>query len=85
MDSDEVRPFAKIPEGESVHCVESARGELCFHIVSDGSNKPYRVKVRWPTFNPILVLLPDLLSGTNIADVPVIYWSLDNCPADHDR
>lgn len=84
-DGNKVGPFNSIPEGESIYCLESARGELCFHMVSDGSNKPYRAKIRGPTFDPILLLLPDMLKGRYIADVPVIYWSLDNCPADHDR
>ena len=78
-------PFVGIPEGESIHCVESARGELCFYSVSNGKPLPYRVKIRGPTFDTILVMLPQLLKGAYIADVPVIYWSLDNCPADHDR
>jgi len=77
--------FNRVIEGELVHCVESARGELCFHLVSTGSSTPYRVKIRGPTFDTILVLLPQLLKGVYVADVPVIYWSLDNCPADHDR
>jgi len=77
--------FNRLPAGEVLHCVESARGELCFHLVSTGSNTPYRVKIRGPTFDTILVLLPKLLRGIYVADVPVIYWSLDNCPADHDR
>lgn len=74
-----------LPEGEAISIVESARGELAFHLVSDGGNKPYRAKVRGPTFDPILKLLPEMVVGHYIADVPVIYWSLDNCPADHDR
>jgi len=78
-------PFNVVPEGEALSFVESARGELCFHAVSSGTNKPYRVKVRGPTFDSILVMLPKILKGANIADVPVIYWSFDNCPADHDR
>lgn len=78
-------PFNSIPEGEALSCVESARGELCFHIVSSGTNTPYRVKVRGPTFDSILVMLPKIMKGVHVADVPVIYWSLDNCPADHDR
>jgi NADH-quinone oxidoreductase B subunit len=77
--------FKRVPEGEVLHCVESARGELCFHLVSAGSNTPYRVKIRGPTFDTILVLLPKLLKEVYVADLPVIYWSLDNCPADHDR
>ncbi len=75
----------KIPEGEAISFIESARGELVYHLVSNGGNSPYRAKVRGPMFDAIVVLLPKLLVGTYIADVPVIYWSLDNCPADHDR
>ena len=68
-----------------LHCVESARGELCFHIVSKGGLNPYRGKIHGPTFDTILVMMPKLLKGARIADIPVIYWSLDNCSADHDR
>ena len=78
-------PFSPIPKGEVIHCVESARGELCFHLVSNGENKPYRVKIRGPTFDNILVAMPKILEGHKLADIPVIYWSMDNCPADHDR
>jgi len=77
--------FSRVPKGEALNCVESARGELCFHLVSTGSNTPYRAKIKGPTFDVILSLLPKLLKGVYMADVPVIYWSLDNCPADHDR
>ena len=80
-----LKAFSAIPEGEAIRCVESARGELCFHAVSDGGKNPYRVKVRGPAFESILILLPKLLKNVNIADVPVIYWSMDNAPADHDR
>jgi NADH-quinone oxidoreductase subunit D len=75
----------KVPEGEALYCIEGGRGELCFHAISTGENTPYRVKVRGPTFGTILVMFPKLLQGVKIADVPVVYWSLDQCPADHDR
>ncbi|MFX1581744.1 MAG: NADH-quinone oxidoreductase subunit D [Promethearchaeota archaeon] len=75
----------KIPPSDAFYCTEGGRGELCFHAVSNGENTPYRVKVRGPTFGTILVMFPKLLQGVKIADVPVIYWSLDQCPADHDR
>jgi len=75
----------KIPAGEAFHCIEAGRGELCFHAISTGENTPYRIKVRGPTFGTILVMFPKLLHGMKIADVPVTYWSLDQCPADHDR
>jgi NADH-quinone oxidoreductase subunit D len=75
----------KAPCGESYFCCEAARGELCFHMVSDGSDKPYRVKIRGPSFTHALVLFPYLAKGAWLADVPAIYWSLDPCPADMDR
>lgn len=78
-------PFSHLPKGEAISLVESARGELCFHVISDGKHKLYRVKIRGPTFDSILVTMPKLLKTTWMADIPVVYWSLDNCPADHDR
>ena len=75
----------KVPGGEAYFCCEAARGELCFHMVSDGTDKPYRVKIRGPSFSHALVLFPYLVREVQIADVPAIYWSLDPCPADMDR
>jgi len=75
----------KVPSGEAYFCCEAARGEMCFHMVSDGTDKPYRVKVRGPSFSHALAIFPYLAKGTYIADVPAIYWSLDPCPADMDR
>jgi len=77
--------FMKSPKGDTHFCCEAARGELCFHMVSDGSPNPYRVKVRGPSFSHTLSEFPYLVKGVNIADVPAIYWSLDPCPADMDR
>ncbi|MCD6263608.1 NADH-quinone oxidoreductase subunit D [Candidatus Bathyarchaeota archaeon] len=78
-------PFMKTPKGEAYFCCEAARGELCFHMVSDGSPNPYRVKVRGPSFSHTLSVFPYIVKGVYIADVPAIYWSLDPCPADMDR
>jgi len=75
----------KVPAGEAYFCCEAARGELCFHMVSDGSDKPYRVKIRGPSFSHALAIFPFLVRGSQLADVPAIYWSLDSCPADMDR
>jgi len=75
----------KLPAGETYFCCEAARGELCFHMVSDGSDKPYRVKIRGPSFSHTLSIFPHLVRGAQLADVPAIYWSLDPCPADMDR
>ncbi|HZN57511.1 MAG TPA: NADH-quinone oxidoreductase subunit D, partial [Planctomycetota bacterium] len=46
----------KPPKGEVYHKVEGARGEVGFYLVSDGTNKPYRVKARGPSFSNISVL-----------------------------
>ena len=44
------------PVGELYQCVESARGELGYYLVSDGSNRPYRLRVRSPSFPHVEVL-----------------------------
>jgi len=75
----------KVAAGEAYFCCEAARGEFCYHMVSDGSAMPYRVKVRAPSFSQNLAAFPRLVKGAYLADVPAIYWSLDSCPADMDR
>lgn len=78
--------FRKLPEnGEAHFCCEAARGELGFHMVTRGGTKPYRVKIRGPTFSHVLSVFPHLARGVQIADIPAIYWSLDSVPADMDR
>ena len=79
------KPFTKAKEKETYFCCESARGEQCYHMVGDGSDKPYRVKVRGPSFSHTLVEFPYIARDAYIADIPAIYWSLDPCPADVDR
>jgi NADH:ubiquinone oxidoreductase subunit D len=64
--------------------VESPRGELGVFIVSDGSSKPYRVKVRSPSFSNI-ALIPYILPGHLIADAVAILGSLDPVFGDVDR
>jgi len=77
--------FTRIPEGEAYVRNEVARGEACIHMVSDGSEKPYRCKIRGPSLLHMIPVLEYLLKGQQIADVPAIYWSLNPCPADTDR
>ena len=55
------------------------------YMVSDGGTTPYRVKIRGPSFLHMIPVLEFLLRGSQIADVPAIYWSLNICPADLDR
>lgn len=78
-------PRLVMPEpGEVYSVVESPRGELGFYIVSDGSTKPYRMKVRSPAFAN-LSLIPILCQGILISDVVVVVGSLDPVFGEVDR
>lgn len=72
------------PAGEIYQCVESARGELGYYLVSDGSNKPYRLRVRSPSF-PHVEVLKKILPGHHLADVVVAIASVDPILGDVDR
>ena len=50
------------PSGEVYYAVESARGEKGYYVISDGSNRPYRVRVRSPSF-PHVEVLKKVLPG----------------------
>ncbi|MEM0504954.1 MAG: nickel-dependent hydrogenase large subunit [Sulfolobales archaeon] len=71
-------PIRALPAGEAFSRVEAPRGELFYHIVSRGGDKPYRVKVRTPSFHNIINGLV-AYKDANIADVPVILTSVDPC------
>ena len=75
-----VRP----PKGEVYFPVEGANGELGFYIVSDGSNSPYRVRVRPPCF-AIVSALPKLLVGDMIADLTPTFGSVNMIGGELDR
>jgi NADH:ubiquinone oxidoreductase subunit D len=74
----------KIPAGEVYSCTEAANGELGFYIVSDGSENPYRVKVRPPCF-AIYQAYADLIKGHMIADAVAILGSLNIIAGELDR
>jgi NADH:ubiquinone oxidoreductase subunit D len=57
----------QVPAGEAYSMVEGANGELGFYIVSDGTGKPYRVRVRPPCF-PIFSTFPRLINGGSLSD-----------------
>ncbi|MDD2439729.1 MAG: F420H2 dehydrogenase subunit FpoD [Methanosarcinaceae archaeon] len=77
-------PVMRVPAGEVFHRVEDPRGEMGMYMISDGSDKPYRVKVRGPFF-PTLQALPPLIIGTTVADVAAISGSMDGCTSEADR
>ncbi|MFX1537092.1 MAG: NADH-quinone oxidoreductase subunit D [Promethearchaeota archaeon] len=64
---------------------EMSRGEGACYMVANESNTPYRVKIRGPSFAHMIPVLQHLLKGAQFADIPAIYWSLNQCPADVDR
>lgn len=73
----------KPPVGEVYHANETPRGQLGFHIVSDGSTKPYRLHIRRPTFYN-LGSIDALCRGTKIADVVAVLAVLDPCMGEAD-
>jgi len=72
------------PPGQVYQAIESPRGELGFYMVSDGSNRPYRCKVRAPSFSN-LSSLPHMVHGELIADVVAVIGSIDILLGDVDR
>jgi NADH-quinone oxidoreductase subunit D len=74
----------KPPRGEVYASVESSKGELGFYLVSDGSNKPFRMKIRPPSFVN-LGALPKMIEGQMVADVVAAIGSIDIVLGEIDR
>lgn len=72
------------PVGHVYQCVESARGELGCYLESDGRNRPYRLRVRSPSF-PHVQVLQKILPGHILSDVVVAIASVDPILGDVDR
>ncbi|UCE99355.1 MAG: NADH-quinone oxidoreductase subunit C [Planctomycetota bacterium] len=69
----------EIPSGrEAICCVEAPRGEAVHYVQTGQDNRPYRWRVRAPTY-PNLQCIPNIIKGERIADVPIIIGSLDPC------
>jgi NADH-quinone oxidoreductase subunit D len=73
-----------VPAGDAYVPIEGPRGEQGFYVVSDGTNRPVRVKSRPPTFLA-LQALPKLIQGGLIADVIAVIGSVDVVMGDSDR
>ncbi|HEY3825553.1 MAG TPA: NADH dehydrogenase (quinone) subunit D [Bryobacteraceae bacterium] len=74
----------RVPEGEVYQVIESPRGEVGCYMVSDGTQKPYRVHWRGPSFGN-LQAIPKMIEGTLIADVIAGLGSMDFVLGDTDR
>jgi NADH-quinone oxidoreductase subunit D len=72
------------PAGEVWMRTESPKGELGFYLVSDGSAKPYRMRVRAPSFAN-LQALPKMIEGMLLADVVAAIGSIDIVLGEVDR
>ncbi|MGH8621983.1 MAG: NADH-quinone oxidoreductase subunit D [Burkholderiales bacterium] len=73
-----------VPEGEAYAAVEAPKGEFGIYLVSDGANKPYRLKIRAPSFAH-LAALDEMARGHMIADVVAIIGTLDIVFGEVDR
>lgn len=73
-----------IPEGEAYAVVEHPKGEFGVYLISDGANKPYRVKIRAASY-PHLAALDEMCRGHMIADLAAIISSIDVVFGEIDR
>lgn len=73
-----------VPEGEVYSAIEGPKGELGVYLVSDGANKPYRVKVRAPGF-PHLAAMDEMAKGHMLADVVTLIGTMDIVFGEIDR
>jgi len=74
----------KVPEGEVYQAVEAPKGEFGVYLISDGSNQPYRCKIRAPAFAH-LAAMDFLCRGHMLADAPAVLGSLDVVFGEVDR
>jgi len=74
----------KVPRGEVYASVESPKGELGFYVISDGTNKPFRMRIRPPSFIN-LGALPKIIEGQMIADAVAAIGSIDIVLGEIDR
>ncbi len=73
-----------VPEGEAYAAVEHPKGEFGIYLVSDGANKPYRLKIRAPGF-PHLAAMDELARGHMISDAVAIIGTMDIVFGEIDR
>ncbi len=79
-----VSPRLKPPGGEAYAHIEAPKGELGFYLVSDNSEKPYRLHIRAPSLIN-LTALREMVIGWKLADVIVTFGSIDICLGEVDR
>ncbi|MDH5432856.1 MAG: NADH-quinone oxidoreductase subunit D [Gammaproteobacteria bacterium] len=73
-----------VPEGEIYAAVEHPKGEFAIYLVSDGANKPYRLKIRAPGFAHI-ASMDEVIKGHMLADVVAVIGTMDIVFGEIDR
>ena len=73
-----------VPKGEAYASVESSKGELGFYVVSDGTSKPHRIKIRTPSFVN-MESLGTMVEGSMMSDIVSVIGSIDICLGEVDR
>ena len=73
-----------VPEGEVYQSVEAPKGELGYYLVSDGGNKPYRMRIRPPSFVN-LGAIEKMAKGSMLADLVAVIGTLDIVLGEIDR
>jgi NADH-quinone oxidoreductase subunit C/D len=74
----------KVPTKEHYSAIESANGEMGFYVISDGSGRPYRVKLRSPGFYG-LGAFPKIIENSYIADAMINLGSMNFIAGEFDR
>ena len=74
----------EVPEGETYAAIEAPKGEFGVYLISDGANKPYRLKCRAPGF-PHLAALEEMCKGHMLADVVAVIGTQDIVFGEIDR
>ena len=80
MDGFGIRP----PKGEAYFAVEGANGELGFYVVSDGTDRPYRVRCRPPCL-PATAAMPRMIEGSMVADIVPTFGSVNMIAGELER
>jgi NADH-quinone oxidoreductase subunit D len=73
-----------VPAGETYAAVEAPKGEFGVYLVSDGTNQPYRCKIRATSY-PHLAAIDKMAKGHMLADMPSIIGSIDVVFGEIDR
>ena len=79
-----VPKIIKPPVGEIYHAIEAPKGELGYHVISDGSSQPYRIRVRPPSFIN-LQAMDRMVRGLLVADVVAVIGTIDIVLGEVDR